>query len=358
MSQANINNILKNNWKVISNKYLLKTVLWLSLTISLITFAVIIKVHPDWFQVLLKWDFFNNGLNFVDPIFTNDTLTLITTYLYMAILGSILASVALILIQIKIIKKKYIEYKYQIISTINNNYFIFKNLLFVNISQNIAYIFCFTNGITFTFALIYFLIYFISDNILDRNFKFTKDQVKKKWWNERKSTFTILGIEVTYFLLKNILKSSAIGIDFDQILKFFIPASSLALIIAVFIQNLVKNNVKKILNNMNTAPTKANDFKIFYQLEGKDVLTNYDFVRTMPKIIKNKANEKDITKESILELINQICQLIDSLETQKKVKSTKENEINYLIYHIFYEIKTERELDKISKKIISKKKGE
>lgn len=360
MNQKNINKVLKNNWQVVSNKYLLKTILWTTLTISLILFAIIIRVHPTWFEALLKLDFFSNGLNFIDPKISSENLILFETYLYMAILSSIIANITLILIEIKIIRKKYIEVKYQIFSHVNNNYFIFKNLLVVNISQNITYIFCFTNAITFFFVLIYFLIYFIIDNILDKNFKFTKDQVRTKWWdnNEQKSTITILAIEVSYFLVKNILKSSSINIDFDQILKYFIPASSLALIIAVFIQSLVKNNVKKILNNMNNAPTKANDFKIFYKLEGKNVLTNYEFIKTLPIVVKNKVNETDGNQENVLALIDQIAQLINTLENNKKSKKTKENEINYLMYHIFYEIKTEAELDKISKRIMPKRKGE
>ncbi|MGL5268533.1 MAG: hypothetical protein ACRC8P_02060 [Spiroplasma sp.] len=358
MSQININKSLKNNLKMISNKYLLKTISWLTLTSALIIFTVIIKTYPDWFKFLLKWDFFNNGLNFVNPKISQETLLLFETYLYMAILSSIIGSIALILIEIKIIKKKYIEFKYQIISDAENNYFIFKNLLFVTISQNITFIFCFTNAITFIFVLIYFFIFFIIDNLLDKGFKFTKDQVKTKWWdtNDRKSTFLILKIEVTYFLVKNILKSNAINIDFDQILKYFIPASSLVLIIAVFIKSLIKNNVKKILTNINSAPTKANDFKIFYKLEGDNVLKNYDFVKSMPLIIKNKANEKDGTKENVLSLINHISQMIEILENKKKIKSSKENEINYLIYHIFYEIKNEEELKQISKKIMLKEK--
>lgn len=354
MNQKTINNILKNNWKVIANKYLLKTILWTILTSSLIVFAVVIKVHPDWFKTLLKWDFFNNGLNFIEPKISPENLILFETYLYMAILASIIANVTLILIEIKIIRKKYIELKYQIFSNINNNYFIFKNLLFVNISQNITYIFCFTNAITFSFVILYFLIYFIIDNILDQNFKYTKDQIKTKWWdnNGQKSTFTVLLIEVSYFLLKNVLKSSSINIDFDQILKYFIPASSLALIIGVFVQSLVKNNVKKILNNMSNAPTKANDFKIFYKLEDKDVLKSYDFIKTMPIVVKNKVNDEKTTKTDVLELIDQIVQLIDVLESSKKAKTIKENEINYLFYHIFYEIKTETELNQISKKLL------
>lgn len=360
MNQKRINNILKNNWKIIANKYLLKTVLWTTLTTALIAFALIIRVHPDWFQTMLKWDFFNNGMNFVDPNFTKENLVLFETYLYMAILASIVANIGLILVEIKIISKRYIEAKYQIFSKINNNYFIFKNLLFVNISQNITYIFCFTNAITFIFVLVYFLIYFLIDNILDKNFQFTKEQVRTKWWddNEQKSTFTILTIEVGYFLLKNILKSSSINIDFDQILKYFIPASSLALIIGVFVQSLVRNNVKKILNNMNSAPTKANDFNIFYKLEGKNVLVNYEFVRTMPIVLKNKVHEVNADKEAILVLIDLISELIDALDNKKKAKRIKENELNYLTYHIFYEIKTEAELKQISSKILPKRKGE
>lgn len=357
MNQSNINKILKNNWKVISNKYLLKTILWLILTIVLILFSILLKIYPNWFKTLLKWDFFNNGLNFINPEINKEKIVLFETYLYMAILSSIIASIALILIEIKIIKKKYVEFKYQIISNIDNNYFIFKNLLFVNISQNITFIFCFTNSITFVFVLIYFLFYFSIDNILDKNFKFTKNQVKTKWWdtNQRKSTFIILTIEASYFLLKNILKSSNINIDFDQILKYFIPASSLALIIAVFIQNLVKNNVKKILKDMNEAPNKANDFKIFYKLEGKNVLKNYEFIKTMPIVIKNKVNEKNSNKEEILILVDKIYHLIDILENKKKEKISKQNEINYLLYHIFYEIKTDSELNQINNKIIKEK---
>ncbi|MBE4703865.1 hypothetical protein [Spiroplasma platyhelix] len=360
MNQKTINKVLKNNWKIIANKYLLKTILWSTLTVALIVFSVVIRVHPDWFETLLKWDFFNNGMNFVDPKFSQENLILIETYLYMAILASAIANIGLILIEIKIIRKRYIEAKYQIFSNVNNNYFIFKNLLFVSISQNITYIFCFTNAITFIFVLIYFLIYFIIDNILDKNFKFTKEEITTKWWdnNEQKSTITILAIEVSYFLLKNILKSSSINIDIDQILKYFIPASSLALIIGIFVQSLVKNNVKKILSNMNNAPTKANDFNIFYKLEGKNVLTNYEFIRTMPTVIKNKVKENNGDKESVMKLVDQISQLIDTLEKNKKAKRIKENELNYLIYHIFYEIKTEAELDQISKKVLAKRKGE
>lgn len=359
MNQKTINKILKNNWKIIANKYLLKTILWTTLTTFLITFALIIKVHPDWFQSLLKWDFFNNGLNFIDPKFSQENLILFETYLYMAILASVIANIGLILIEIKIIRKRYIESKYQIFSNINNNYFIFKNLLFVNISQNITYIFCFTNAITFIFILFYFLIYFIIDNILDKNFKFTKEQIKTKWWenNDQKSTFTILAIEASYFLLKNILKSSSINIDFDQILKYFIPASSLALIIGVFVQSLVKNNVKKILNNMNNAPTKANEFNIFYKLEGEKALSCFEFIKTMPTFIKDKINQNDTNKADTLQLVHQVSQVIDTLESNKKAKTIKENELNYLIYHIFYEIKSEAELDQIRKKIVPKEKG-
>lgn len=344
---------LKNNLKVISNKYLLKTTLWLLLNSVLIAFSVIIKLNPELFKILLRWDFFNNGMNFFDPEIDKETVLLFETYLYMAILSSSIASIFLIMVQIKIISKKYIELKYQIISKVGNNYFIFKNILFFNISHNITFIFCFTNAIMFIFSLIYFLFYFILDNLLDKNFKFTKEKLKDKWWldNQQKSTYLIFIIEIIYFLVKNLLKSKAIDVDFDQILKYFIPASSLALMIAVFTQSLVKNNVKKVLNNMSTAPTKAKDFKIFYKLEKEKVISNFEFIKSVPNIVKNKINEENSNKEDVLLLIEEISNLIELLFKNQKMKKLKENEVSYLFYHIFYEVKLEEELKNISTKI-------
>lgn len=108
---------------------------------------------------------------------------------------------------------------------------------------------------------------------------------------------------------------------------------------------------------MNNAPNKANDFNIFYKLEGQNVLINYEFVRTMPLVLKNKVHETNADREAILMLVEQISQLIDALDSKRKAKRIKENELNYLIYHIFYEIKTEEELKQISSKILPKRKG-
>lgn len=345
----NNNQVQKITWRTFINKYLIRIILWFSLTASLITLVVIIRVKSDFSKLLLQWDFFNNSWNFSYPPRTD--ITLFETYLYMAILAAILALTGLIFVQVKITIQKYIAVKYQVTTDFDNNYFIFKNLLFVNIAKSITYIFCFTSALTFILVLVYWLVYFFVDILSDINFKVSKiksQHIKKRWKDktEKKSLTIVLAIEALYFLIKNLLKINAINIDFDQILKYFIPASSLALIIAVFIQTLIKNDVKQILKNINNIQTTADNFKIFYQLEGKNVLTNYNFVCDLPSIIKIKLKDKNISKAELLSLLDKIYYLTVTLENKNNT-TMKTNEFNYLVYHVFFEIKTDQQLEKI-----------
>ncbi len=62
------------------------------------------------------------------------------------------------------LNEKYIENKYKVISNFENNFFIFKALLVLNVARNITYIFCFTNVFTTLFVLTYWFCYFIIYN--------------------------------------------------------------------------------------------------------------------------------------------------------------------------------------------------
>lgn len=94
------------------------------------------------------------------------------------------------------------------------------------------------------------------------------------------------------------------AINIDQVLKYFIPASSLALILAVFIQSLVKNDVKTILKNIKDVKTKVDDFKIFYNWDYKNIINDFLFVKEAPIIIRNELKQKVLTNEEKIKYLN------------------------------------------------------
>lgn len=129
--------LLKSSWKRFNNKYLMQTILWILLTICLIICAILWEVKSSIFSKILTFDFFNNAS------ITDETIITLKTYLYIAIFSSCIASNILIFIQIRCWMKRYIENKYKVISNFENNFFIFKALLVLNVSSNITYIFLF-----------------------------------------------------------------------------------------------------------------------------------------------------------------------------------------------------------------------
>lgn len=344
--------ILKSSYKWFNNKYLIQTILWILLTIALLVCAILWEVNNDIFNKILAFDFFNNAK------ITADTIITLKTYLYIAIFSSCIAANALIFIEIKCWIKKYIETKYQVISNFENNFFIFKTLLVLNVTRNITYIFCFTNVFTAIFILIYWLFYFIIYLILDRVLVEKSQMLANAWWkdNQKRSLFIILGFEVLYLIVKNsILKFTAGAINIDQVLKYFIPASSLALILAVFIQNLVKNDVKTILNNINNVKTKVDNFKIFYNWDYNNMINDFLFIKEAPLIIRNQLKSKVAISDErvkIIKLLHEIYQFITFIEAQ----NLKTNELKYIYYHLFYEITNDNEISQIKTQIIKSKK--
>lgn len=344
--------LLKSSWRWFNNKYLIQTILWILFTIGLIVCAVLWEVKNNIFNKILTFDFFNNAK------ITDDTIITLKTYLYIAIFSSCIATNALIFIQIKCWIKKYIENKYQVISNFENNFFIFKALLVLNVARNITYIFCFTNVFTAIFVLIYWLCYFIIYLILDRVLVAKNQILDNVWWKdtEKRSLFIILGFEVLYLIVKNsILKATNGAINIDQVLKYFIPASSLALILAVFIQSLIKNDIKTILNNIKNVKTKVDDFKIFYNWDYHHVINDFLFIKEAPLIIRNQLKKKVLTSEEktkIFELLHEIYQFIIFIEKQ----NIKISELKYIYYHLFYEITNDNEIAQIKMRIIKTKK--
>ena len=345
--------LLKSSWRWFNNKYLIQTILWFLLTISLIVCAILWETKNDIFNKILTFDFFNNAK------ITEETIITLKTYLYIAIFSSCVAANALIFIQIKCWIKKYIETKYQVISSFENNFFIFKALLVLNVTRNITYIFCFTNVFTAVFVLIYWFFYFIIYIILDKKLVAKRQMLDSSaWWkdSQQRSLFIILGFEVLYLILKNsILKLTDGAINIDQVLKYFIPASSLALILAVFIQSLVKNDVKNILNNINNVKTKVDNFKMFYNWDYNNVFNDFLFIKESPSIIRNQLKQKLLTAEEktkVIEFLHIIYQFIIFIEKQ----NIKTSELRYIYYHLFYEINNDNEIIQIKNTIIKNKK--
>lgn len=344
--------LLKSSWRWFNNKYLIQKILWILLTIGLLICAILWEVKNSIFNKILTFDFFNNAN------ITDDTIITLKTYLYIAIFSSCVATNALIFIQIKCWMKKYIENKYQVISSFENNFFIFKTLLVLNVARNITYIFCFTNVFTAIFVLIYWFCYFVIYLILDKVLIVKSQILTNVWWKdtEKRSLFIILGFEVLYLIAKNsILKVTAGAINIDQVLKYFIPASSLALILAVFIQSLVKNDVKTILNNIKNVKNKVDNFKIFYNWDYTSVMNDFQFIKEAPLIIRNQLKQKILTNDErakTFELLHEIYQFIIFIEQQ----NIKISELKYIHYHLFYEITNRDEVSQIKMTIIKTKK--
>ncbi|WP_252319207.1 MULTISPECIES: hypothetical protein [unclassified Spiroplasma] len=344
--------LLKSSWKWFNNKYLMQTILWILLTICLIICAILWEVKSSIFNKILTFDFFNNAS------ITDETIITLKTYLYIAIFSSCIASNTLIFIQIRCWMKKYIENKYKVISNFENNFFIFKALLVLNVARNITYIFCFTNVFTTLFVLTYWFCYFIIYIILEKILEEKNQILGNPWWKdiEKRSLFIILGFEVLYLIVKNSILNFTKGtINIDQVLKYFIPASSLALILAVFIQSLVKNDVKTILNNIKNVKTKVDDFKIFYNWDYKNIISDFLFVKEAPLIIRNELKQKVLTNEEknkIFELLHEIYQFLIFVEKQ----NIKVSELKYIYYHLFYEITNRDEISQIKNRIINTKK--
>lgn len=345
--------LLKSSWKWFSNKYLIETILWIIFTIALIASAIVWESDNTIFSKILLMDFFNNAF------ITDDVIATLKTYLYIAILASCIATGALILIQVKFWIKKYIETKYEVISSFENNFFIFKTSLLLNVAKNITYIFCFTNAFTAALVLIYWFLYFTVHSILEKIIGNKNQILSNVWWkdSQKRSLFLILGIEALYLIVKNlILKFTNGQTNIDQVLKYFIPASSLALILAVFIQSLVKNDVKSVLSNINNVITKVDNFKIFYNWDLQRVLGDYLFVKEAPLIIRKKIKSKVLSnneKEEVLVLLTEIYKFLNFVETQ----NIKISELRYIYYHLFYELDDASEMEQIKNRIIKTKKS-
>ena len=345
--------LLKSSWKWFNNKYLIQTILWILFTICLIICAILWEFKNSIFNKILTFDFFNNAN------ITDETIITLKTYLYIAIFSSCITSSTLIFIQIKCWIKKYIENKYKVISNFENNFFIFKSLLVLNVTKNITYIFCFTNVFTALFILTYWFCYFIIYIILDKILEEQNQILDSPWWKdiEKRSLFIILGFEVLYLIVKNsILNFTNGAINIDQVLKYFIPASSLALILAIFIQSLVKNDVKIILNNIKNVKTKVDNFKIFYNWNYDNVISDFLFIKEAPLIIRNELKQKVLNNEEktkIFKLLHEIYQFIIFVEKQ----NIKVSELKYIYYHLFYEITDHDEISQIKIIIINTKKN-
>ncbi|WP_308149427.1 hypothetical protein [Spiroplasma sp. AdecLV25b] len=345
--------LLKSSWRWFNNKYLIQTILWLIFTIALMITAILWESDSKVFSKILLMDFFNNAK------ITDDVITTLKTYLYIAILGSYVAASALILIQIKCWFKKYVETKYEVISNFENNFFIFKILLVLNVAKNITYIFCFTNVFTTALVLIYWFFYLIIYLILEKIVGEKNQILGNPWWkdSQKRSLFFILGIEVLYLIVKNlILKLTNGQTNIDQVLKYFIPASSLALILAVFVQSLVKNDVKKILHNINNVSDKVDDFKIFYNWDSTRVVDDYLFIKEAPLVIRNKIKSKVLVtseKKEVLMLITEIYKFLNFIETQ----NIRTSEVRYIYYHLFYELSDANEMEQIKAQIIKTKRS-
>jgi hypothetical protein len=142
-------------------------------------------------------------------------------------------------------------------------------------------------------------------------------------------------------MLKSVFLSK-LGVNLDLIFQIILPIGTITLIVGLFIKNLLSSKVNSVLNAIKTIDSKLNSFRAFFYTNHSKSLDDYDFVSSLPPLLKKPLINGTITNEAANKLM---IELDESAKFIEKYYTKKQRQ--YMLYVLFNQIATLDEIKEI-----------
>jgi hypothetical protein len=147
-------------------------------------------------------------------------------------------------------------------------------------------------------------------------------------YKENKSNFMylifILIFQNAYSILK-IIFASNFGVNLDLIFQIILPIGTITVIVSLFIKNLLSSKVNDVFKAIKNIHGVIDSLMVFYYSKKEVAFDDYNFVSSLPSLIKTQIlNNQISTKEAsaLIEKFDTTIKLIDQTyskdEKQKK----------------------------------------
>lgn len=312
-----------------------------------------LTVYPIIDFSLMKFDFFGTKTDVVDwEAAWNDrikNINLAYSYVFISATIALIALFFYILINIKNLRRRLFEKKYQLSTVYPNNYFIFNTKIYLDFITSLTIVFCFFNFITTIIAIIYGIFNVVISTLNRWIFKVDSPAfLPRKWWRGGNFGFfvMVLVIQNSYTIAKSYF-ATQFDVDIDIIVSIIIPIGTITVIVAIFIRNMMAAKVTAV----KTIMVRVMAFKIYVHSQDDKVFSDYSFMRDMPIIIKERFLSKTINNKQGLELLGIIDETVEFFRLNIK----KPDELNYMLFHLFNDVHEIAEIEEMRHNILKVK---
>jgi hypothetical protein len=151
----------------------------------------------------------------------------------------------------------------------------------------------------------------------------------------------------TYTLVKSIFMLD-LGVNLDLIFSIILPIGTITVIIGLFIKNMMSSKVSGVTSAIKSIGGNVASFRVFFYTQGQDSLNDYNFVEMLPPMIKVPLTSNKIKKDQAYQLMNQLDQMAQFIET---TYADDDKQRNYMLYILFNNVTCIEELNEIKDNI-------
>jgi hypothetical protein len=142
-------------------------------------------------------------------------------------------------------------------------------------------------------------------------------------------------------MLKSIFLSK-FGVNLDLIFQIILPIGTITLIVGLFIKNLLSSKVNSVLNAIKTIDGKIVSFRAFFYTNKQDSLNDYNFVSSLPPLIKNPLIKGNMSHQQANDLMLQLDEMATFINNKYQKKQRQ-----YMLYVLFNQVASVDEINEI-----------
>jgi hypothetical protein len=157
----------------------------------------------------------------------------------------------------------------------------------------------------------------------------------------------VMFFQNTYTLVKSIFMLD-LGVNLDLIFSIILPIGTITVIIGLFIKNMMSSKVSGVTSAIKSIGANVASFRVFFYTQGQDSLNDYSFVEILPPMIKVPLTGNKIKKDQAYQLMTQLDQMAQFIET---TFADDDKQRNYMLYILFNNVKSIDELNEIKSNI-------
>lgn len=268
------------------------------------------------------------------------------SYLFITALIAIVALIFQILMNVENVIQRHKEIKYGLSTKYPNNFLSYKMFnikMFMDFITNLAIVFAFFNFLSTLIVIGYWIFLYSVQLIIKLTLK--KNTNLSDSFGSNKHDFWYLIFVMLFQNLYTMLKSiflSKFGVNLDLIFQIILPIGTITLIVGLFIKNLLSSRVNSVLNAIKSIDGKVVSFRAFFYINKQDSLNDYNFVSSLPPLIKNPLIKGNMSHQRANDLMLQLDEMATFIDNKYQKKQRQ-----YMLYVLFNQVASVDEIKEI-----------